>query len=239
MNKNIAVVILCGGKGLRMSEMTESIPKPLVRIGDRPILWHIMKMYSHYGFNDFILCLGYKASQIKKYFEGNKEWNITFADTGLTTNTGGRIKRIERHIKNSPFFVTYADGLADINLNDLLEFHTQQNKIATLTAVRPQLPFGIVELDGNSLVTSFAEKPVSDHWINGGFFVFDTDVFSCIEENDTLEKEVFERLTQDRQISAYKHQGFWKCMDTYKDNLELNEMFASNKAKWDIYKQEL
>ncbi len=234
MNRSIDVVILCGGKGLRMNEMTESIPKPLVRIGDKPILWHIMKMYSHYGFNNFVLCLGYKANQIKRYFEDNREWNITFTDTGLNTNTGGRIKRVEQHINDGPFFVTYADGLADINLNDLLEFHKQHNEIATITTVRPRSSFGIVELDHNSLVTSFIEKPVSDHWINGGFFVFDMDIFSYIKENDTLEKEVFERLVQDKQISAYKHRGFWKCMDTYKDNLELNEMYTSNKAKWAI-----
>jgi len=234
MNRNITVVILCGGKGLRMSELTESMPKPLVRIGDKPILWHIMKTYAHYGFNNFVLCLGYKANQIENYFADNREWNITFTDTGLNTNTGGRIKRIEQHINNSPFCVTYADGLADINLNDLLGFHKQHNEIATITTVRPRSPFGILELDHNSRVTSFAEKPVLDHWINGGFFVFDMDIFSYIKENDTLEEEVFERLVQDKQISAYKHRGFWKCMDTYKDNLELNEMYTSNKVKWTI-----
>ena len=237
MNRNIDVVILCGGKGIRMSEMRGLMPKPMVQVGDKPILWHVMKTYSYFGFNNFILCLGYRANKIKEYFEGNKEWNITFADTGLNANTGDRIKRIEQHINDELFLVTYADGLADINLNHLLEYHKQQNKIATITVVRPRSPFGMLELDGNNLVTSFREKPVLDYWINGGFFVFRRDVFRYIEEGDTLEKEVFDRLVKDKQLGAYKHNGFWKCMDTYKDNLELNEMWRLDKAQWAIWKE--
>jgi glucose-1-phosphate cytidylyltransferase len=237
MNKNIGVVILCGGKGIRMSEMRGFAPKPMVKIGDKPVLWHIMKIYSYYGFNNFVLCLGYRGNKIREYFEGNKEWNITFADTGLDTNTGGRIKRIEEYINDEVFLVTYADGLSNININDLLEYHRRQDKIATITVVKPRSPFGMLELDDNNLVASFKEKPVLDYWINGGFFVFHRDVFKYIEEGDTLEKEAFDRLLKDRELCAYKHDGFWKCMDTYKDNLELNEMWRLDKAQWAIWKE--
>ena len=235
--EHIDVVILCGGKGIRMSEMRKLTPKPMVPVGDKPILWHVMKTYSYFGFNNFILCLGYKGNKIKEYFEGDTGWNITFADTGLDTNTGGRIKRIEKYINDELFLVTYADGLSDINLNHLLEYHKQQNKIATITVVKPHSPFGIVKLDSNNLITKFAEKPVLDLWINGGFFVFRRDIFRYINTSEALEKEVFERLVKDRELGAYKHDGFWKCMDTYKDNLELNEMWRLDKAQWAIWKE--
>lgn len=237
MNRNTAVVILCGGKGIRMGEMSRLAPKPMVRVGDKPILWHVMKTYSYFGFNNFILCLGYKANKIKEYFGDDREWNITFADTGLNANTGERIKRIEQHINDEIFFVTYADGLSDININDLLEYHEKQDKIATITVVKPRSPFGMVNLDSHNLITSFAEKPILDLWINGGFFVFNRDIFRYINTGDALEKEVFDRLVKAKQLSAYKHNGFWKCMDTYKDNLELNEMWGSDKAKWAVWKE--
>jgi len=228
-------VILCGGEGTRLREHTNSIPKPMVIIGDKPILWHIMKIYTHYGFNDFILCLGYKGDVIKDYFKNDEDWNVTFADTGLKTNTGGRIKRVEKYIEDDTFFVTYGDGLSDIDLNDLLEYHKSKNKVATLTAVKPLSPFGMLEIDSNNMVTDFKEKPILDHWINGGFFVFDVGVFDYIGENDVLENEVFERLAKDNNLSAYKHTGFWECMDTYKDNLELNRMWESNQARWAVW----
>ena len=237
MNRNIDVVILCGGKGIRMSEMRGFMPKPMVQVGDKPILWHVMKTYSYYGFNNFVLCLGYKANKIKEYFEGDREWNVTFADTGLDSNTGERIKRIEQHINDEVFLVTYADGLSDINLNDLLEYHKRQNKVATITVVKPRSPFGMVNLDYDNLITSFAEKPILDLWINGGFFVFHRDIFRYINTGDTLEKEVFERLVKDKELCAYEHNGFWKCMDTYKDNLELNEMWSADEAQWAIWKE--
>lgn len=237
MNRNINVVILCGGKGTRMSEMGKLMPKPMARVGGKPILWHVMKTYSYYGFNNFVLCLGYKANLIKEYFEGNREWNITFADTGLNTNTGERIKRIEQHISDELFLATYADGLSDINLNELLEYHEQQKKVATITVVKPRSPFGMVGLDNNSLVASFIEKPILDLWVNGGFLVFRRDIFRYINTGDTLEKEVFEGLVKDKELCAYKHEGFWKCMDTYKDNLELNEMWRVDKARWAIWKE--
>lgn len=228
-------VILCGGEGIRLREYTESIPKPMVKIGDKPILWHIMKLYSYCGFDDFVLCLGYKGDKIKEYFKNDENWSITFADTGLGTNTGGRVKKIEKYIEDDTFFTTYGDGLSDIDLNDLLEYHKSKNKIATLTTIKPLSPFGMLEIDSNNLVTDFKEKPILDYWINGGFFVFDVGVFDYISENDALEKEVFERLAKDNNLSAYKHTGFWKCMDTYKDNLELNKMWVNKKAKWVIW----
>jgi len=227
--------ILCGGEGTRLREHTNSIPKPMVMIGDKPILWHIMKIYAHYGFNDFILCLGYKGDVIKDYFKNDENWNITFADTGLKTNTGGRIRRVEKYIEDDTFFATYGDGLSNIDLNDLLEYHRSKDKVATLTAVKPLSPFGMLEIDSNNLVADFKEKPVLDHWINSGFFVFNVGVFDYINENDVLEKEVFERLAKDNNLSAYKHTGFWKCMDTYKDNLELNRMWESNQARWAVW----
>lgn len=229
------VVILCGGKGTRMNESTKSLPKPLVRVGAMPILWHIMMIYSHEGFNEFILCLGYKGEKIKEFFKKYKKWDIVFADTGRETNTGGRIKRIEKYIKEDWFFATYGDGLADINLPKLLDYHKRNKKIATLTAVKPRSPFGILEINSNQLVTSFDEKPVMDHWINGGFFVFDKRVFGYIGHNDVLEREVFERLAKDRNVCAFPHKGFWECMDTYKDNLQLNELWRKGHAEWAVW----
>jgi len=228
-------VILCGGEGTRLREHTNSIPKPMVMVGDKPILWHIMKIYAHYGFNDFILCLGYKGDVIKDCFKNDEGWNITFADTGLKTNTGGRIKRVEKYIEDDRFFATYGDGLSDIDLNNLLEYHRSKDKVATLTAVKPLSPLGMLEIDSNNMVTDFKEKPILDYWINGGFFVFEAGVFDYIHENDALEKEVFERLAKANNLSAYKHTGFWKCMDTYKDNLELNRMWKSNQARWAVW----
>src|SRR3989338_4193721 len=233
-------VILCGGMGTRLKELTQSIPKPLVEIGGKPILCHIMKIYSHYGFNDFILCLGYKGEMIKDYFKdnNNKEprWNIIFEDTGDKTNTGGRIKKIEQHIHDEIFFATYGDGLASINLNELLDFHKEKNTIATITCVNPLSQFGIVEIDEEGKITRFKEKPLLSQWINGGFFVFSKDIFKYLNENDILEKEPFEKLAGEKQISAFKFKGFWSCMDTYKDTQTLNEMWHKGKPEWLIWK---
>lgn len=230
------VVILCGGKGTRMGD--DELPKPLFVIGDKPILWHIMRIYAHYGFKNFVLCLGYKGSKIKSYFSGIKEWKIKFVDTGLNTNTGGRIKKAKDYIKGECFFATYGDGLADIDLYKLLDFYKTHNKIATLTAVKPFSSFGIVGIDAHAnTVTHFEEKPILDHWINGGFFVFHKDVFKYIKDNDILEKDTFTRIVKDRNLVAYKHEGFWECMDTYKDNLRLNQLWKEGKAPWAIWKK--
>lgn len=225
------VIILCGGKGRRMG--SAELPKALFPIGAKPILWHIMNIYAYYGFCDFILSVGYKGQRIKASFAHRQPWDVTFVDTGLDTNTGGRIAKLKKYIKEDCFFATYGDGLADINLRQLLDFHKRHKKIATLTAVRPYSAFGIVGINAQTQnVTHFEEKPRLDHWINGGFFVFNKEIFDYLRESDILEKDTFGRILKDKQICAFKHQGFWKCMDTYKDNLELNDLWRQGKAQW-------
>jgi len=231
---NIQTVILCGGKGRRMG--FENNPKPLFKIGKKPILWHIMKLYESYGTKEFILLLGYKKHKIIDYFNNYKGAKLKFIDTGLDTNTGGRIKRIEDLIKNEVFFVTYGDGLSNINLKELLEFHLRHKKTATLSSVRPYSQFGIMGIDGHSgTVTHFQEKPLLDHWVNGGFFVFNREIFKYLKDNDILESSVFNRLVKRKELMAYKHQGFWGCMDTYKDNLYLNQLWDSGNAPWAVW----
>jgi glucose-1-phosphate cytidylyltransferase len=232
----IKTVILCGGKGTRMGN--DDLPKGLFPIGGRPILWHIMSIYSHYGFNDFILCLGYKGKNIREYFEKVKQWKITFVETGENTNTGGRLKKIEEHINEDHFLATYGDGLADINLSKLVNFHRKHKKSATITVVKPFSQFGIVGVDPHTQsITHFEEKPILDHWINGGFFVFNRNIFGYLKGNDILEKDSFKRLLIDKKLNAFKHLGFWRCMDTYKDNLELNELWKERKAAWKIWEE--
>lgn len=216
----------------------EDVPKSLFPVGDKPILWHIMSIYAYYGFKDFVLCLGYQGSKIRGYFKKLRNWKIEFIDTGLETNTGGRIKKIKDHIEDDCFLATYGDGLADVNIKELVAFHASRNKPATITAVRPYSPFGIVGIDAHSdSVTHFEEKPRLDHWINGGFFVFNREIFRYLHDNDILEKDTFGRLVEDKKLNAYKHNGFWECMDTYKDNLRLNHLWARGKAPWAIWKE--
>ncbi|MCG8430666.1 MAG: NTP transferase domain-containing protein [Candidatus Omnitrophica bacterium] len=227
------VVVLCGGKGTRMGKDLQGVPKPLIKVGRKPILWHILKYYAHAGFADFILCLGYKGNRIREYFRGSREFKVTCVNTGLHTHTGGRLKRIEKYITGDTFFATYGDGLADVNLRDLLDFHHSRGRLATLTAVRPHSTFGIAGIDSHtSKVTHFEEKPLLDHWINGGFFVFDRRAFRFMRAGDVLERQSFSRLLKQGELAAYKHEGFWECMDTYKDNRKLNELWASRKAPW-------
>ncbi len=254
------VVILAGGLGTRLSEETDVKPKPMVEIGGKPILWHIMKIYSHYGFNDFIICLGYKGYVIKEYFanyflhqsdvtidlKNNKinvhcckaeDWKITLIDTGLHTMTGGRIKRIKPYTENKTFMVTYGDGVANINIPELVKFHKKHGRFATVTAVQPLGRFGSLELDNNDNVISFIEKPKGDGaWINGGFFVLEPEVFDYIEGDDTIwERTPLERLAKDSQLVAYKHYGFWKPMDTLRDKLEIENLWNSQKAEWKVW----
>jgi len=227
-------VILCGGQGSRMGN--NEIPKSLFLVGDKPILWHIMKIYNYWGFNDFVICLGYKGDKIEKYFSEVKDFKVKCVDTGLDTNTGGRIRRIKDCINEDCFFCTYGDGLANINLKSLLSFHREVKKFATITAVKPQSPFGIMKIDDSiNSVIGFEEKPQLRQWINGGFFVFNREIFSFIEENDILEKHSFDRLIECKNIAAYKHNGFWECMDTYKDNIRLNEFWENGSVPW-VYK---
>jgi len=253
------VVILAGGLGTRLSEETEVKPKPMVEIGGMPILWHIMKIYSTQGFNEFIICLGYKGFLIKEYFANyflhlsditiglstgkievhnckSEDIKMTLIDTGINTQTGGRIKRIGNFIDNKTFMLTYGDGLANIDLIDLLNFHKKNKKIATVTAVRPPGRFGSLILD-NDEVVEFVEKPLGDGgWINGGFFVLEPEVLNYIKDDNTFwEREPMVNLASDKQLSAYKHTGFWKPMDTLRDKNELENLWNSGQAPWKIW----
>jgi len=231
------VAVLCGGRGTRMGKDLKGLPKALMPIGKKPIIWHIMKFYAQFGFNDFLLCLGYKGQDIERYFRHCREFRITFVDTGLETNTGGRIKRIEPYIDTDVFMATYGDGLSNVNLKALLRAHAAHGKMATLTAVRPRSTFGIVGIDSHTgMISHFDEKPLLDHWINGGFFVFQKKVFGHVRRGDILEKDTFGRLVGMKEIGAYKHAGFWECMDTYKDNIHLNELWASKRPPWALWK---
>lgn len=231
------VVVLCGGTGTRLRQYTEEIPKALVSIGDKPILWHILKTYSYYGFNDFIFCLGYKGEKIIQYFEHSVQepWNIKFVDTGQRANTGGRLKKVQQFIEGESFMVTYADGLTDVNLKRLVAFHQQHKKTATLTAIQPVSQFGILNINEKDEIIEFREKPLLNQWVNGGYFVFNQAVFEYIQDNEMLEKEPLERLAEKKEIAAFKHKGFWGCMDTYKDNILLNDAWQENRALWKVW----
>lgn len=258
------VVILCGGMGTRLKEETEYKPKPLVKIREMPIIWHIMKIYSHFGYKDFILCLGYKGEMIKDYFlhfeewsydftlnlrskkekivHHNKEkledWNITFVDTGLDTMTGSRIARIKDYIgKDKEFLLTYGDGLSDVNLRKLYQYHLKKKKIITLIGVYPPTFFGVLE-EENGIAKSFKEKPRLKSLINGGFFVCNKKLFNYVtpDGNCIFEEEPLRRLAKERQIAVYRHEGFWYCMDTHKQVAELNKMWTSGKAPWKVWK---
>ena len=257
------VVILAGGLGSRLSEETTLKPKPMVEIGGRPILWHIMKIYSHYGFNDFIICCGYKGYMIKEYFanyflhqadvtidlkqnkleihQSNVEpWRITLIDTGLDTMTGGRIKKIQKYVGNEPFMLTYGDGLGNVNIKELVEFHTKQNKLATVTVVQPSGRFGAIHFNQENSVEIFAfqEKPKGDNtWINGGFFVLQPEVFDYIKDGDSTiwEREPLETLAKDKELHAFRHYGFWKPMDTIRDKEDLEDLWKTDKCDWKLW----
>jgi len=228
-------VILCGGKGLRLREYTNEIPKPLVKIGGKPILWHIMKYYAHYGFNDFILCLGYKKDKIINCFKRNDEFNIRFVDTGLESSKGERLFKVKKLLApEDNFWVAYADDLSDVNLGHLLDFHRQSGKIITLLTVKLVSQFGILDLDG-SLVTKFVAKPTLNHWINSGFYVVNRKIFEYLKPDEDLEVEVFKRLVDNKEMCAFKHNGFWQSMNTFKDWLVLDESWWANKAPWKVW----
>ena len=246
------VIILAGGFGTRLSEYTDAIPKPMAKIGDKPILWHIMKIFEHHALNDFVLALGYKNEIIKEYFSkysllnsdfsidlksGNMEmhqvqsedWNVTLVDTGLETMTGGRIKRLKDFIGNQTFMVTYGDGVGNIDIKNLIKFHKSHKRLATVTAVRPQARFGELEIV-DDCVKSFKEKPQLDQgWINGGFFVLEPEVFDLISDDSVMfERQPLEELSSEENLMAYKHNGFWKCMDTKRDLEILNDLWNTN-----------
>jgi glucose-1-phosphate cytidylyltransferase len=229
------VVILCGGRGTRLREHTQTIPKPLVEIGGRPILWHVIRIYAHQGFTRFVLCLGHKGELIETFIRhGDLPENISVecVDTGEETPTGGRIARVKDRIHTGRFCATYADGVADIDLHELLRFHADHRALATMTVVQPELQFGVARLNGEGVVQGFEEKPRFDGWINGGFFVFEPQALDYIDEDSILEREPLENLAGDGQLRAYRHTGFWDCMDTYKDAVLLNDLWEAGRAPW-------
>lgn len=256
MSSLAKVVILCGGRGTRLNEETEFRPKPLVTVGNIPILVHIMETYSHYGYKDFVLCLGYKGELVKEFFlhkellgndfsfnlksgakkthGSNEDWNITFVDTGLETQTGARIKRVEKYIDSDMFLATYGDGLCDVNISELVKFHKKQNTVGTITAVHPHSKYGLIKEGKNSLIESFVEKPVLYEYINGGFFAFKKNVFDYLspDEQCILEAAPLTKLVSEKQLSMYRHEGFWHCMDTYKDYLDLNRIWDTGAIPW-------
>jgi glucose-1-phosphate cytidylyltransferase len=231
------VVILCGGRGTRLQEHTQSIPKPLVEIGGRPIVWHVIRIYAAQGLTRFLLATGYKGELIERFVR-EQAWpegvEVRCVDTGLDTPTGGRIRKLERHLAG-PFCATYADGVADIDLRALVDHHTAHGDLATVTVVRPTLQFGIAELNGDGRVRGFREKPRSEHWVNGGFFCFEHGALEYIGEDSILEREPLERLAADGQLHAYRHDGFWDCMDTYKDAVLLNDIWSRGEAPWKVW----
>jgi glucose-1-phosphate cytidylyltransferase len=235
----VKVVILCGGRGTRLQEQTQSIPKPLVEIGGKPIVWHVIQLYASYGLGDVVLACGYKGEMIAD-FVAEAEWpgdvSVDCLDTGSDTPTGGRIKRLEPVVGGERFCATYGDGLSDVDLQAVLAFHGEHGALATMTVVRPELQFGVTEVDGDlGLVTGFREKPRSEHWINGGFFVFEPGVFEYLSDSSVLEREPLEGLAADGQLHAFQHTGFWECMDTYKDAVQLNDLWAQGDAPWKVW----
>jgi glucose-1-phosphate cytidylyltransferase len=227
-------VILCGGYGTRLSEETTIKPKPMVKIGNKPILEHIMSIYEYYGYNQFILALGYKSEYIKKYYKNKSKKNINLIYTGKDTKTGGRLLRLKNYLKNEKtFMLTYGDGISNINIKQAIKFHKDHGKIATITAVRPPLSFGELKISRNK-VKSFKEKPqVGQGWVNGGFFIFNNEVLNFIKDDQTmLEREPLEKLTKAGQLMAFEHKGFWKCMDTMRDKILLNKLWNEGNALW-------
>lgn len=261
MSSPLKTVILCGGFGTRLREETEVKPKPMVEIGERPILWHIMKTYAHYGYKQFILCLGYKGEVIKQYFynyevlnndftaklgsgqvqvhSNNHEtgWQVTLADTGLNAKTGARVKRVEKYVDSDTFMLTYGDGITDLDIGSLLEFHRAHGRVGTVTGVVPQSRYGELLIQGGSVV-AFREKPaLSESFINGGYFVFNREFFNYLKDDDecVLEREPLERLSADGQLMVYSHRGFWQCMDTPRDLQLLQEIWERGNPPWKVW----
>ncbi len=232
------VAILCGGRGTRLQEHTRSIPKPLVEIGGRPILWHVIQIYLAQDFRRFLLLTGYKGEQVEQ-FVAAESWpegtEIHCLPTGDDTPTGGRLRLAADELEGGRFCATYADGVADIDLDALLAYHAEHGANATMTVVRPELPFGVAECNGNGVVRGFVEKPRSEHWINGGFFCFESSVFALLAPDSVLEREPLERLAAAGQLRAFRHDGFWDCMDTYKDAVVLNDLWAKGNPPWKLW----
>jgi glucose-1-phosphate cytidylyltransferase len=234
-----SVLILCGGAGTRLREHGQPVPKPLVEVGGRPIVWHVIQIYIAHGFTDFVLLTGFKGELIEQ-FASRESWpsgaSVRCLMTGVETPTGGRLQRAAAALTgDGTVCVTYADGVADIDLRGLLDDHRRNGAPATMTVVRPELRFGIAELNGDGIVSGFVEKPRSDHWINAGFFCFERDVVRSLAPEEMLEREPLERLAAAGQLRAFRHEGFWECMDTYKDAVNLNELWATGRAPWKVW----
>jgi glucose-1-phosphate cytidylyltransferase len=231
-------MILCGGRGTRLQEDAPLVPKPLVEIGGRPILWHVIQIYLVQGFRRFLLLTGYRREQVEEFVQ-RESWpagtEVRCLDTGVDTPTGGRVHRAARELGDEPACVTYADGVADLDLQALLDYHGSHGAPATMTVVRPRLQFGVAELNGDGVVRGFVEKPVSDHWVNGGFFCFEPTALREIGPDSVLEREPLEGLAAQGQLRAFRHEGFWACMDTYKDALELSDLWAQHRAPWKLW----
>ena len=255
------VAILAGGLGTRLREETDLLPKPMVKVGGKPMIWHIMKTYANSELKDFVICSGYKGEVIKEYFRefqsfnsdftvtlGSKvsieyhdnfeeeKWKVTVAETGLNSMTGGRLFKARKYLTGGTFMCTYGDGVSNINIKKLLEFHKSHGKIATISTVRPETRFGILDIDSDNLVKSFREKPQSDSWVNAGYFVFEEKIFDYLDENSVLENEPFSQLAKDNQMHAFHHNGFWQPMDTYREFKLLNDLWDSGKAPWKVWK---
>jgi glucose-1-phosphate cytidylyltransferase len=234
----MTVLILCGGRGTRLQEHTREIPKPLVEIGGKPILWHVVQIYAAQGLKRFVALTGYRGEMIEE-FTSSTAWpdgvTVECLDTGLDTPTGGRVNLAREHVDGGTFMATYGDGLADIDLDALERHHKDHGGLATVTVVRPELQFGVAVLGDRDRVTGFQEKPRAEHWINGGFFVFEPGAFDYLTDSSILEREPLEGLAADGQLHAFRHTGFWECMDTYKDAVELNDLWASGQAPWKLW----
>jgi glucose-1-phosphate cytidylyltransferase len=235
------VVILCGGRGVRLREHTESIPKPLVEIGGMPVVWHVVRIYAAQGFDRFLLATGYMGERVAQFARATS-WpegvRVTCVPTGLETPTGGRVLRLRDEIGADPFYLSYADGVADLDLDALVQQHRDSDALATMTVVRPRMQFGVVHLGDDAdadRVTGFEEKPRSEHWINGGFFCFEPQVFDYLEEDSVLERDPLERLAGDGRLRAFRHTGFWDCMDTHKDVVALNDLWEQDAAPWRVW----
>lgn len=254
------VVLLAGGLGTRLREETEFRPKPMVEVGGKPILWHIMKSFAHFDLTEFVVCVGYRGEVIKDYFlnyeartndftvhlgsehrveyhdrHGESDWRVTVADTGAETMTGGRVKRVQRFVEGERLIVTYGDGLADVDIHALVRFHESHGRLATVTTIRPLSRFGVMDLEPDGTVLQFREKPLTDEYVNAGFFVFEPQIFDYLDEECILEQAPLEALAREGQLVAYRHEGFWQPMDTYREYTMLNELWSSGQAPWKVW----